>query len=212
MRPLPGRRVAVAVLGGLLVAGGGLAAARSAPEEAADDDRTLIAEALAAPLPAEPGPDQGGEEFQREVFRDGVVTFDEYERAVLEEIRCIEREGFAVEGPYRYPEGPMIVFAPGADPSIRVDWAAVVPDEASEERRLDQVMLRCEMQWRYRIERVWLGKHAPSEAEVDAWLQRLADCAREHGLSVSLPPTPDEQVQAIARGCRPWEVPAPAGG
>jgi hypothetical protein len=212
MRALAGRRVAVVLLGGLLIAGGGLATAQTAPEEATGDDRTLIAEALAAPLPAEAGPDEGGEGFQREVFRDGVVTFDEYERAVLEEIRGIERKGFAVEGPYRYPEGPVIVFAPGEDPSIRLNWVVVAPDEASEERRLERVMLACEMQWRYRIENVWLAKHGPSEAEVDAWLQRLADCAREHGLSVSLPPTADEQVQAIADGCRPWEMPAPAGG
>lgn len=210
MRARPRRGIGAAVLGGLLAIGGGLASAQGGSSVDGGDE-ALIAEALAAPLPAEPGPDDGGEAFQREVFSDGVVTFEEYRRAVASMIACMERAGFAVEGPFGYPDDARapIVIAPGEDPSHRLTYAVVATGDDS---LRTGVMEGCEMRWLYRVEYVWLAKHAPSEADIEAWLQRAADCARTYGLPVSSPPTADEIVRAVQQGCRPWEASSPATG
>lgn len=203
------KAIGAALLGGLLAIGAGLAFAQGGPG-ATGGDEALIAEALAAPLPAEPGPDDGGEAFQQEVFSDGVVTFEEYRRAVTSAMACIERAGFTVEGPFRYPDDPQapIVIAPGEDPSDRLTYVVAA---TGDDRRRSRVLEGCEMRWLYRIEYVWLGKHAPSEEEIEAWNQRATDCARAHGLPVSDPPTADEVAHAFAQGCRPWEASAPPG-
>lgn len=50
-------------------------------------------------LDVDPGPDQGGAALKAEVFADGVVTFDEYERAMNAYAQCVRDEGFALLHP-----------------------------------------------------------------------------------------------------------------
>lgn len=204
------RGIGAVVVGALLAAGGGLALAQGGSDQTGADE-ALIAEALSAPLPAEPGPDDGGEAFQQEVFSDGVVTFEEYRRAVTSAMACIERAGFTVEGPFRYPDDPRapIVIAPGEDPSGRLTYVVVA---TGDDRLRSRVIEGCEMRWLYRVQYVWLAKHAPSEGEIEAWLGRASDCARALGLPVSSPPTADEVALAVRQGCRPWEAGTPPAG
>lgn len=168
----------------------------------AGPDQELIEEAMRAPLPGDPGPDVGGRALEREVFADGLVTFDEYERAVVAAIQCLRDEGFTVVGPYQYPEGPL-VYSPGDDPSIRLTYGVI---DTGDEPRQGQALERCDAQWLYRIRYVWLGKHAASDAEIQAWLERAWACARQKGLPLSDPPTEEDADNAVFHGCRPWET------
>jgi hypothetical protein len=173
---------------------------------AGPDDRALIQQVMAEPLPADPGPDVGGRALQEQVFADGVVTFDEYRRAVLAAVECVRAEGFQVAGPFRFPEpGAVLAVEPGVDPGLRLSWTVTVRD-AGEDQRLSEVDARCQSQWSYRIEQVWLRKHAPTQEEVQAWLERAWGCARERGLPLSDPPTEVDALDAVSFGCHPWEA------
>lgn len=153
-------------------------------------------------LPFDPGPDVGGRALQDEIFADGQVTFDEYERAYTAAIQCMRDEGFEVQGPLRYPDGYTVV-EPGWDPNHWLTSRARVADDPTD--RYGEVNGRCQAQWSYAVETVYRRQFEPSEEEVQAWLQRAWDCARDNGLEVSTPPTVEEATAAVSFGCRPWE-------
>lgn len=152
-------------------------------------------------LPADPGPDIGGRALQEAIFADGKVTFDEYERAFSAAIQCMRDEGFDVEGPLRYPDGYVPVM-PGFDPRLKLTLNAHVGEDA--EDRFGEVNARCQAQWSYAVEWVFLHQFAPTEEEIQRWLERAWACAREHGLPVSDPPTVEEAIRAVPP-CEPWE-------
>jgi hypothetical protein len=156
---------------------------------------------LSEQLPSEPKPGVSVGVLEEEIFADYIVSSDEYERAILATIRCIRDQGFAVDGPLRYPDGPLVL-SPGEDPTVRLTWQyANIKDDTA----LQLVEDECRMQWSLRIERVWIGKHAPTESEVQAWLEKAWACAREKGLLLSEPPTEDDALSSTSYGCRPWE-------
>ncbi len=155
------------------------------------------------PLPFDPGPDVGGPALQREIFADGQVTFDEYERAVTAAIGCIRDEGFRVEGPLRYPDG-YIVVTPGSDPRRSLTYRISPGDDPQD--RAGEVDGRCQAQWSYAVSAVHVRQVEPTEDEIQSWLQRAWDCAREKGLPVSTPPTVKEATDAVVFDCRPWET------
>ncbi len=154
------------------------------------------------PLPHDPGPDVGGRALQEEIFADGAVTFDEYERAFTAAIQCMRDEGFDVQGPLRYPEGYLVV-VPGWDPKHWLGSRASVGDDPQD--RYGDVNGRCQAQWSYAVGAVYRRQFEPSEEEIQAWLRRAWDCARAKGLALSNPPTVEEASDAVPFGCRPWE-------
>lgn len=155
------------------------------------------------PLPYDPGPDVGGLTLQSEIFSDGEVTFDEYERAFTAGVECMRVEGFDVEGPLRYPDGPLVM-EPGIDPRHRLTLVAhdVTPDV---DERWSDVNQRCQVQWYYMVEQVYLRQFNPTEEELRAWLERAWACALEKNMGLSDPPTEEEAMAAVGSGCRPWE-------
>lgn len=154
-------------------------------------------------LPADPGPDAGGQALQRTIFADGEVTFDEYERAVTAGVQCMRDEGFDVEGPLLYPEGFLVV-APGFDPRNRLTFRAIDTEQSDGVDRFGQVNERCEAQWYYAVERLWDEQFEPTEEEIRAWLERAWECAEENGLPLSNPPSEEEATTAVQHGCEPW--------
>lgn len=165
--------------------------------------RSLSPIVFTEPLPFDPGPDVGGLALQEVVFADGQVTFDEYERAMVATVQCMREEGFDVLGPLRYPEGPISI-APGIDPRHRLGvLARNVP--AAEDGRWDEVSGRCQAQWSYAIEQVYLRQFNPTEEEIRAWLERAWVCLEDQGIELSNPPTEQEAVRSVAYGCEPWE-------
>jgi hypothetical protein len=154
------------------------------------------------PLPDDPGPDIGGLALQDEVFADGQITFDEYQRAMHQYARCVRDEGFEVQGPLQYPEGG-IAIAVGADPTLQLGIRMRAGDDPND--RLGEVAARCQAQWSYAIEQLYLRQFTPTEAEIQAWLERAWKCAAEKGTRLSSPPTEQEAIFSVIDGCRPWE-------
>lgn len=163
---------------------------------------TLTPVVFNEPLPNDPGPDVGGRALQDEVFADGQVTFGEYERAMVASVGCMRDEGFNVEGPLRYPDGPLLV-EPGVDPRHRLTLLA---RSVTDDQRWGEVNGRCQAQWSYAIEQVFLRQFTPTQAEIRAWLERAWACLREKGVPLSNPPTEEDAMQSIPYGCRPWEA------
>ena len=154
-------------------------------------------------LPADPGPDEGGRALAEDIFADGEVTFDEYERAFTAGVQCMRDAGFEVEGPLRYPDGALLI-EPGVDPRNRLTLRALNTDRGDGIDHFGPVNERCEAQWYYAVERLWDEQWEPTQAEIDAWLERAWTCAGEMGLPLSSPPTDHEAMDAVAYGCQPW--------
>lgn len=187
----------------LLIVGACGTASEEPRNSASGSDSKLIAAVTAEALPAKPGPDAGGKALEEEIFSDGVVSFSEYERSVLAALQCVRDHGFEVEGPFRYPDpNAEIGIEPGADPTNHLTWHGI---NIEEDEQFGTVSGACQAQWSYRVEQVWLRKNAPTQDEIQAWLERAWECARKEGMSLSAPPTEEEAVMAVLHGCRPWE-------
>jgi hypothetical protein len=153
---------------------------------------------------ASPPPvDEAAADLQERVLADGEVTPAEYEQATQATVDCVRAEGYTVEGPARYPDAPVYHSAPGADPRDYLYWAATGVDD---DEAFYAVSDRCTAEWSERVEAAWQAQHAPSEEEVQAWLERAWECMRERGLPLSDPPTDEEADLSIQHGCRPWET------
>lgn len=165
----------------------------------------FIEEVLSTLVPAYTGPDVGGKALQDEVFADGIVTFAEYERAMTARVECLRAEGYDVEGPLAYPDGGLSL-APGDDPRLSLSFQ-IFGDLPAAENPADDVDIRCQSQWSLAIEAVWDAQNAPSEQEVQTWLERAWRCAAERGMPLSDPPTVDEAMLSVIRpyNCTPWE-------
>lgn len=194
----PGAWIAMSVL----VLAGCTPAGDSAGPSLEDEACALVEEVLEAEPSYDPAYHEQGLEFQLPILADCVVTFAEYEQAVLAEVDCVRREGFEIEGPSSYPEGGMVVY-PGGDPRLFLyTWAVNVHDDEA----FDDVSARCDAQWSYWVKAVWSAQHAPTESEVQAWLERAWECAAEQGFPISDPPTLDDAANAVfpGSGCEPW--------
>lgn len=189
----------VAGIGLLLVACSG---GEDDPGAEANGGEGVFAAIIREPLPADPGPDVEGLRMQESILADDRVTFADYERAVRATVECIREQGFAVDGPTRFPDAPIIVVEPGADPSMRFVWT--FPDVPEQVVR-DEVAEGCRAQWSYWVERAWELQNEPSEQDIQDWLERAWQCARDRDLALSDPPTEEDATAAIAAGCRPWE-------
>lgn len=162
-------------------------------------------------LNVDPGTDAGGRALKEEVFSDGVVTFDEYERAMNAYAQCVRDEGFEVRGPLSYPadDGTVAGFGPGEDPRDLLNvWFPGVFD-AAESDRLSNVDLRCQEQWSYAIQFIWREQNRATGVELQEWLERAWECARQRGTVLSDPPTEIEAMMSANDGhfdgCVPWE-------
>lgn len=153
-------------------------------------------------LPFDPGPDVGGRSLQNEAFADGKVTFDEYERAMTAAIQCMREAGYEVDGPLRYPDGPMAV-EPGTDPTQRLSYRARVGDDPAD--RFGEASGRCLAQWVWAIEQEYFKPLRPTEREIQEWLERAWACGAERGAKISSPPSVEEAMDSVRLGCRPWE-------
>lgn len=130
--------------------------------------------------------------FHREIFADGEVTYEEYERAVYATIECARDRGFEVEGPWR---GLSVQIGRDITKILAVTYV---------DRPDGHLAIECQEMWSLRIETIWVIATAPTEQEVQIWLEAAWDCASERGLPLSDPPTIEEAQDATRQGCQPW--------
>lgn len=111
-------------------------------------------------------------EFGREIVADGEVTAAEYERAVLATKRCIEDEGFAVEGPTLAANGVLLdlVIVNGGE-------------DADGNSRVRPVYDRCSGEFLEPVSMVYAEQQVPSEEERREQLASLVTCFEDAGVS-----------------------------
>ncbi len=180
------------------------ASSSQAFESAAPSSSTLPPLTFDQPLPDDPGPDVGGAALTAAAFADGVVTFAEYERAMSAAVECMRTAGLAVDGPLRYPDGYLAI-SPGSDPRWRLTLRIEVPEDTSVDA--SAISGSCQAQWSYAVESLWFESLAPSQSEVQLWLESAWSCATRNGMELDNPPTETNAVDAVAAfGCKPWEA------
>ena len=168
----------------------------------------IIKEVLGERLPHERGPDQGGTDFAAQVFADGKVDFAEYEAAMFHTVACVAAEGYEVDGPLRFPDGFLVLY-PGVDPRVYLTYQVIAPPDSNTQAdiELSAVMETCDVEWRWWVEQSWLRQHVPTEAEVQRWLDRAWECAREREYEIGDPPSVDDDLMSVVfpgSGCQPW--------
>ncbi len=102
-------------------------------------------------------------------LEDGVVTFEEYEAAMLTTVRCVEEAGFSAT---ISQEGTLLRVRGGAVSSL------------SESRRWGEVYNKCWEQYSDDVEALWQAQNAPSEAERREQEGRVLECVRDANIEV----------------------------
>jgi hypothetical protein len=157
------------------------------------------------PLPDDPGPDQGGTALQERIFADGTVTAAEYEEAFTAAVECQREDGFDVIGPLEFGDSRAgMAIEPGMDPRLRLSSIVINTEQADGVDRYGSVNARCQAQWLYAVEQEYLRQVAPTEEEMQAWIERAWDCLRANGHPIGDPPTLQDATSSAAYGCEPW--------
>lgn len=115
---------------------------------------------------------------QRPAFDDGIISFEEYERAVLSTATCLTDAGVQ-NGPKLEADG------------FTYNLGITTPDSPEGEAQYEEAR-RCQRVHMFAIEAAWLTQHQPTEAEIQAAREALAVCLRELGIDVpDNPSSPD---------------------
>ncbi len=140
--------------------------------------------------------------FESEVFADGVVTFDEYEAAILAGIACVRDLGIRVEGPTTYPNGGVLMV--GRDPTLSLDYVMMGDIDEQLLARADG----CQFQWAERITLAWLDQTAPTSEEQEVWREAARECAVENRIALPEPASDIDLISVVIQdpSCRPWEA------
>ncbi|MBI5949282.1 MAG: hypothetical protein HY875_14185 [Chloroflexi bacterium] len=179
-RPMTFLQVLSAALAAVIVSagcgGGGGAGAPEAPIRAIEGGVKIDAATRENIL-------KNASDFQQAIFRDGVVTHEEYERATLAEIACLREAGL------QFHEGP------STDALGRYYWALFYPAGSDVDRGRAEAQ-RCKNEYTDRIGMVWSNYRAPNYDEVmQSARDDLAACLREAGFDAPEHPREGELIQ-----------------
>ncbi|MCC6960225.1 MAG: hypothetical protein IT301_10295 [Dehalococcoidia bacterium] len=135
-------------------------------------------------------------ERERPLLEDGVLTFAEYQSAVLDAVACIERGGVKVVHFPGYGRGG--VGEPGPRLSSRGVYSyagSVQGSSGSVPADAARVVADCKA-GSAQVEFIWAQHTAPSEVELQAMRDAMAVCLREAGASVPEAHPSDVQLKA----------------
>ena len=127
--------------------------------------------------------------YQRQALADGVVTFAEYERAVLATIDCLKAGGLTVEGPTPRNNGRLLDFSFGAERK---------PGEspADADTRILQISNKCDDEFRLDIDKVWTQQNLLTPAQRDVQRAQLIECLRDAGSDIAVDADEEEVFKA----------------
>jgi hypothetical protein len=139
------------------------------------------------------------------------ITYADYERAVLEAIRCIEENTFfEVNGPHTYLTAPgWLTIVPGYHPGdfIMFDMGEPVGAVFDEVMEHLDIADECQSRLLRPTEAAWQRQRAPTEADLRLWYEAAEGCMREHGVELPDDPQPADINSVIDyRLCQPWEA------
>jgi len=117
-------------------------------------------------------------DYQRAILEDGDLTFQEYERALLDTVACLQDAGVRiVSGPQLQSDGRTLHFSFSGGATIAGVDAAGQQYDICYAEHLDLVSL------------VWLFLDPKTEQELQAARRSLVDCLREAGVDVADDPS-----------------------
>jgi hypothetical protein len=109
-------------------------------------------------------------EFQQEVFADGEVSFEEYERSFLALVDCIAAEGIEVDGPIL---------------EVDTTYSFITTESIQNtEAVVDTAVASCSERYTSAVELGYADSIAPSEEEERLFYERVAQCVRSAGIPV----------------------------
>jgi|GEM_PF-7060313 len=163
-----------------------------------------------APQPYHIPPERLGEwlrvstDFEKDLIRDGTLTFEEYQQAVLRTVSCIERAGLDVVHSTGYGRSEEMVTGPRLSKRGVYSYTARIfsPDGSRPEAEFAAVN-ECRA-GSAQVEFLWAQHTAPSEVELQALRDHMAACLRENGSGVAERPSDEELRRAV--GSVPHEI------
>jgi hypothetical protein len=117
-------------------------------------------------------------DFQKDILKDGVLTFAEYETAVLSLVDCAQRAGISLAEPVRISKRDTYLY------SFTYPLASRAGAEDS--------ILSCRQTYTDYLEQFWAEFTAPSEEELQRARDELARCLRDRGIEVPKPASPED--------------------
>ncbi len=133
-------------------------------------------------------------EFQREILADGVVTFAEYEGAVLAGARCVADRGVSVEPPfwdenaYRFVYYTKVELPPEATPA----------EEQAAVDLMNSVSDDCWREYQAFVEQAWDNQSIPEADERARLVDQLVSCIRSAGVEVGMSPSYEDLSDLMA--------------
>jgi hypothetical protein len=115
-------------------------------------------------------------EEQREALSDGELTFAEYEAAATRTVRCLGDAGL---------QGEAVLDHNSQTYALGARWQSSGDRADDEEKRA--ATERCYANHWNGISQAWTAQSTPTESEIDAARQAMAQCMREGGLDVPVP-------------------------
>jgi hypothetical protein len=133
---------------------------------------------------------------QRPAFKDGVVTFDEYEAAALSTVQCLNDSGLQGEAPF---DEHTRVYGVGAR------WQSSGSRE--DDKKKQAAAAACYAEHWNAISQGWSAQNQPTERVLQQARSALGTCLRNAGLSVPDPPAtqdfePYRKTEAFAACAR----------
>jgi len=111
---------------------------------------------------------------QRDALEDGVITREEYERAVLNTVACMGESGIEVQN-FRWQGEKRIMF----------EWTGPSPRTTAGEAQ-GRTYEQCFDTYQWDIDRLWSSQVAPTQQEINDAKRWLQDCAAGRGVELSL--------------------------
>lgn len=131
-------------------------------------------------------------EFQVGLLQDGVLTFSEYESAILAAVRCEEAAGFKILA-FPIPGKPG---RPGPELSTRGEYQYVqASDDGADRAELGAALQRCEEEYVSIVKPLWAEHVAPTASELQGARNEIGSCLRDQGVAVSRQPSGDELMK-----------------
>lgn len=115
-------------------------------------------------------------DFEREILKDGVVTADEYEKAVMETLRCLDEHGVAHSAPAMVGEGGLMA------PKLKY---TVGPWPEEEDARYSKLYHDCFDEYERGPLTGWTLQSEPSQSALAKANERLVECLQEQGVQFS---------------------------
>lgn len=191
--------VGALLLGALLVASTGCGNSPSGTRSTAvaDDGVTPFAQIIAQ-MPKGSGDTNAiiakAPEFERNILKDGKVTFDEYQKSVFATVQCAKAHGITYIKP------------PTLGPGRKYTYLISFGKTADKAQSLHKAFDACYQQYQYLVDIAWTIENKPSQDTTNKATAAFATCLREAG--VSLPESPADSDFHAAQTSSPAQFSA----